>query len=141
MLDRKFILDHLDAVRTNCDNRGVSCELDRLVDLESQRRSKLVEVQELNRQANEVSKSIGKASSPEEREARKEEGRRLREAKDQAQADHDALDVEALSIQKTVPNMAHEAAPIGVDDKANLEVSRGKHDPRRLIFNPKIMLN
>ena len=92
MLDRKYILDHLDAVRTNCSNRGVSCELDRLIELESQRREKLVAVQELNRQANEVSKSIGKASSPEEREQRKEEGRRLREAKDQAQTDHDALD-------------------------------------------------
>ena len=100
MLDRKYILDHLDAVRTNCGNRGVSCELDRLVELESQRREKLVAVQELNRQANEVSKSIGKASSPEEREQRKEEGRRLREAKDKAQTDHDALDAAALTIQK-----------------------------------------
>ncbi len=137
MLDRKFILDHLDAVRTNCDNRGVSCDLDRLVDLESQRRSKLVEVQELNRQANEVSKSIGQASSAEEREERKEEGRRLREAKDQAQADHDALDAQALAIQKTVPNMAHAEAPVGVDDKANLEVRRGKHEPNQLHFQPK----
>jgi seryl-tRNA synthetase len=137
MLDRKFILDHLDAVRTNCDNRGVSCDLDRLVDLESQRRSKLVEVQELNRQANEVSKSIGQASSAEEREERKEEGRRLREAKDQAQADHDALDAQALAIQKTVPNMAHAEAPVGVDDKANLEVRRGKHEPKQFDFQPK----
>ena len=137
MLDRKYILDHLDAVRTNCGNRGVSCELDRLVELESQRREKLVAVQELNRQANEVSKSIGKASLPEEREQRKEEGRRLREAKDQAQTDHDALDAEALTIQKTVPNMAHDAAPVGVDDKANLEVRKGKHAPRALGFKAK----
>ena len=62
----------------------MSCELDRLVELESQRREKLVAVQELNRQANEVSKSIGKAPSPEEREQRKEEGRRVA-AKDKAQ--------------------------------------------------------
>lgn len=137
MLDRKFILDHLDAVRTNCDNRGVACDLDRLVELESQRRSKLVEVQELNRQANEVSKTIGQASSAEEREERKEEGRRLREAKDQAQADHDALDAETLAIQKTVPNMAHAEAPVGVDDKANLEVRRGKHAPQPFDFQPK----
>ena len=37
------------------------------------------EVEELNRKANEVSKSIGKAKDPAEREARKEEGRQLRE--------------------------------------------------------------
>jgi len=36
-----------------------------------------MEVEELNRKANEVSKTIGKAKDPAEREARKEEGRKL----------------------------------------------------------------
>ena len=44
------------------------------------RKAKQAEVETLNRQANEVSKSIGKAKDAAEREARKDEGRRLREA-------------------------------------------------------------
>lgn len=136
MLDRKFILDNLDAVRANCHHRGVKVELDRLVELDGQRKAKAAEVQELNRQANEVSKSIGQAKDAAEREARKEEGRRLREFKDAAQAAHDALEEACLAVQKTIPNMAHPAAPIGGDDQSNLEVLRGKHAVRPLGFKP-----
>ena len=86
MLDRKFIVDNADAVIKNCADRGVQAAVERLVELELLRRDKQKEVEQLNRQANEVSKSIGKAP-PEMREARKEEGRQLREQKDQAQAE------------------------------------------------------
>ena len=44
-----------------------------------QRKAKQTETEELNRKANEVSKSIGQTKDPAEREARKAEGRRLRE--------------------------------------------------------------
>ncbi|HHM12995.1 MAG TPA: serine--tRNA ligase, partial [Planctomycetaceae bacterium] len=88
MLDRKYIVEHAEEVQQNCRRRGVEVDVARLVELEQQRRAKLQEVQELNRRANEVSKSIGKAKDPDEREARKAEGRRLREAKEAAQAEH-----------------------------------------------------
>ena len=61
MLDRKLIVENAALVKQNCLNRGVRADVDRLVELEQQRRNKLAEVQELNRQANEVSKNIGKA--------------------------------------------------------------------------------
>ncbi|MCA9163324.1 MAG: serine--tRNA ligase [Planctomycetales bacterium] len=136
MLDRKFILENAAAVQRNCELRGASADIDRLVESESQRRAKLQEVEELNRQANEVSKSIGKAKDADEREARKEEGRRLREAKDAAQAEHDRLDAEVVAIQRLIPNMTHPDAPIGADDQANLEVRRGKHEPPKFDFKP-----
>ncbi|MCA9227978.1 MAG: serine--tRNA ligase, partial [Planctomycetales bacterium] len=136
MLDRKFILENAEAVKRNCELRGASADIDRLVESESQRRAKLQEVEELNRQANEVSKSIGKAKDADEREARKEEGRRLREAKDAAQAEHDRLDAEVMAIQRLIPNMTHPDAPIGADDQANLEVRRGKHEPPKFDFKP-----
>ena len=69
MLDRKFIVENAAAVKQNCANRGAKADVDRLVELESQRREKLNLVQELNRQANEVAKSIGKAKDAAEREA------------------------------------------------------------------------
>lgn len=134
MLDRKYILQNVEAIKENLVNRGMTADVDRFVELDSERLEKLNEVQELNRRANEVSKSIGKAKDAEEREARKEEGRKLREAKDQAQIRHDELDHEIRDIQLRIPNMAHSAAPIGKDDKANLEISRGKHAPPEFDF-------
>lgn len=136
MLDRKYIVDNQDAVKQNCINRGMKADVDRFIELDAICRAKLNEAQELNRQANEVSKSIGKAKDAEEREARKTKGRELREKKDAAQAEHDSLHAELIAIQRSIPNMAHPDAPVGVDDKANLEISRGKTAIAEFDFQP-----
>ena len=135
MLDRKFILENIAEVKQNCVNRGVTEQVDQLVEWESQRKAIQAETEELNRRANEVSKSIGKAKDAEEREARKNEGRELRAKKDAAQSEVDRLNAEILQLQLALPNMAHADAPVGVDDKANLEIGRGKHEPRAFNFD------
>ena len=40
------------------------------------------------------------------------------------------------AIQRLIPNQSHPAAPIGKDDKANLELRRGKHSPQKFDFQP-----
>lgn len=125
MLDRKFIVENAEQVKENCQNRGVTADVDRLVQLEQERRTKQREVEDLNRSANEVSKSIGKAKDAEQRELRKEEGRKLREQKDEVQRQVDERDQAILGLQAGIPNMSHPEAPIGADDKANLELRRG----------------
>jgi seryl-tRNA synthetase len=136
MLDRKFIVEHVPEILQNCKNRGMSADLERFVELDTLARTKLQDVQELNRKANEVAKSIGQAKDAEEREARKSEGRELRELKDAAQQEHDRLLDELTEIQRSIPNMAHPDAPVGGDDQSNLEIRRGKHAPRTFDFPP-----
>ena len=136
MLDRKYILENVDAVKQNCTNRNVKVDVDRLVELETARRAKLQEVQDLNTASNAESKKIGKAKDEAEREALKVKARELRDQKDVAQGEHDAMDAEVLQIQLAVPNMAHADCPVGVDDKSNLEISRGAHAPREFDFKP-----
>lgn len=126
MLDRKLVIDSVELIKQNCQARGVRVDVDRLVELETLRKTKLAEAQELNRQANEVSKSIGKAQSAEQREQLKEQGRVLREQKDAAQSEHDRLDIQVLELLAHIPNLTHPQAPVGADDNANLEVARGK---------------
>ena len=133
MLDRKYILENAAAVKENCLNRGNDSDIDQLVHLENRRRVKMTESQDFNRQANEKSKLIGKAPA-EEREALKEQARTLREQKDTAQKEHDALDQQILEIQNRIPNMSHPAAPIGIDDKANLELRKSDCQPREFDF-------
>jgi seryl-tRNA synthetase len=136
MLDRKFIVDHADQVKQNCARRNMTVDVERLVKLETERRAKLQEVQELNRRANEVAKSVGKAKDAADRQARVEEGRQLRDAKDAAQAEHDRLDQEIADIQNQIPNMSHPAAPVGTDDASNTEVRRGATEVARTSFRP-----
>jgi len=136
MLDRKFIVDNAALVKENCSRRGSKADVDRFVALEAQRRQKQTTVEDLNRQANEVSKSIGKAADAAEREARKAQGRELREQKDAAQAEVDALAAEMDTIQRAIPNITHPQAPVGADDQANLEVRRGQTPIPKFDFKP-----
>jgi seryl-tRNA synthetase len=136
MLDSKFIVENADLVARNCANRGVTVDVHRFVQLEETRRLHQIQVEELNRKANEVSKSIGKAKDPAEREARKEEGRLLREKTQKVQAELDGLAVELETIHRQIPNLSHPDAPIGVDDKANLEVARGRTPVPSFDFKP-----
>jgi seryl-tRNA synthetase len=135
MLDRKFIVENVSLVKQNCAHRGVTVDIDRLVELETQRRAADQQTQELNRSANEFAQKIGKAK-PEERDALKEQARALRAQKDQSQAACDELEQQILAIQLTIPNLSHPQAPIGSDDKANLELRRGEHAPRKFDFKP-----
>ena len=136
MLDRKYILENVEAVKQNCRHRGVGENVDRLVELESQRRQRLAEAEEFNRQANEVSRKIGPARDHAEREQLKEQGRQLRQQKETAQQQHDTLEQEILSLQKQLPNMAHPEAPVGDDDAANREIARSPREPRNFDFQP-----
>jgi len=136
MLDRKYILDNVEQVKQNCVNRGMKVDVDRFVALETKRKTIQVEAEEVNRNANEVSKSIGKAKDEAERDARKEEGRRLRDQANGLKAELDQIVAEADMIQRTIPNTAHPAAPVGVDDKSNLELFKGKTPVPEFDFEP-----
>src|SRR5437773_1488430 len=125
MLDRKFIVDNAEAVKKNCADRGVQVDVDRFLDLDKQRRDLLPKIEELNRQANDLAKTIGKAKDDAEREAIKAQGRTLREQKTSLEADAEKLTGELDLVQRRIPNMTHPAAPVGKDDHANTEVRQG----------------
>ncbi len=136
MLDRKFVVENLDLVEENCRRRGAKADVRAFAELEAQRKAKQAEVDELNRQANAVSKSIGKAKDAEEREARKNEGRALREQTTAAAAELEQIAAEADAILRTMPNLSHPDAPVGETDESNLELRRGKHEPPKFDFKP-----
>src|SRR5207253_10908327 len=108
-------------------------DIARFVELESQRRKLQADIEELSRQANLVSKSIGQAKSDAERDARKDEGRRLRELKDGKQAEIERLSAEANFIHNAIPNLTHPEAPVGGPD-ASKDLRHGEIDVRRQSF-------
>jgi len=136
MLDRRFIVDNVELVQRNTASRGSKADVARFVAIEAMRKAKQAETEELNRKANEVSKSIGQTKDPAEREARKAEGRRLREQTTVAEAELAKLAEEADTILRAIPNLTHPSAPIGADDQANLELRRGKTELPQFNFKP-----
>ena len=136
MLDRKYILDRLELVKQNCANRGAKTDVDRFAALETERKALLTQVEDLNRRANEVSKTIGKAKDAAEREARKEEGRRLREQTAETKTRLDTVAAETDALQRTIPNMTHPDAPVGPGEQANVVVAHGRTPVPKLDFQP-----
>jgi seryl-tRNA synthetase len=135
MLDRKFIVDNVELVKQNCKNRNATADVDRFVELEGQRRTLQTQLDEANRKANETAKSIGKAPQ-EQRESLKEEGRRIREEAAGIQRKLDETSAESETILRAIPNLSHPSAPVGEDDKGNLELFRGKTPLPQFDFKP-----
>jgi seryl-tRNA synthetase len=135
MLDRKFVVENAELVKKNCANRGAKADVDRVVALAGDLRSQQSNIDALNQQANAVSKTIGQAKDPAERDARKEDGRKLR---DQVTAATEALKVvtdEIDTLLRTIPNLTHPDAPIGGEDAAR-EVRLGKTPIPTFGFKP-----
>ena len=126
MLDRKFIVDNVAAVKKNCADRHVEVNVERLVELEMTRREKQRELEKLNQESNVLAKAIGKCATNEEREAKKEEGRVCREKITSISQEIKDLETEILALQAGIPNMTHPDAPIGVDDASNKPIGYGK---------------
>jgi seryl-tRNA synthetase len=136
MLDRKFVLENVRQVQENCINRNVQVDLDGFVQREEERKALQTQLEELKRRANVVSKSIAQAADDAQREARKEEGRLLRAETAELQARVDQLGAQSDALLRLIPNLSHPAAPVGVDDQANLELFRGKTPLPQFDFSP-----
>lgn len=136
MLDRKYVAENAEAVKENCASRGIQIDVDRFVSLESQRKAKQTEVEELRRQANQVSKSIGKAKDEAQHEQRKAEGRRLRAATAAVEAELERFLTEADQILRAIPNLTHPDAPLGHDPRANRVIREGRAPRPDFDFKP-----
>ena len=135
MLDRKFILQNADDVRSNCEKRGVDVDINRIIELDGQRLAALQLAEDLNRQANETSKQIPKAADQESRQVLIEKGRELRQQKDAAQQEQDHLDQEINELISVIPNMTHPDVPAGGEEDA-VEIAFGKQAVPAFDFQP-----
>jgi seryl-tRNA synthetase len=135
VLDRRYVADNIDLVSANCTLRGVTADIARFAELDKLRRQFQADVDKLNQEAGAISRSIGKAADDAERDARKAEGRRLREEVSALEAKANDITAEADAILRMIPNLTHPAAPIGGEDAA-VEIRRGATPVRQFDFQP-----
>ena len=135
MLDRRFVADNVDLVTANCRQRGSSADVGRFAELDRLRRQMQADVDRLNHEAGLVSKSIAKAADAAEREARKAEGRRLREEVTAIDGRLAEIAGESEEILRAIPNLTHPDAPLGGEDAA-VEVRRGATPIPTFDFKP-----
>lgn len=109
MIDIDYIRQHTQQVKDNCANRNVAVDIDRILELDQDRRAKIVQIEELRALRNQGSK--GKPSA--------EDIEKLRTTGDAiTQGEHELAQIESQyhDLLMQVPNLTHPASPIGGED-------------------------
>jgi len=138
MLDIRLIRNELETVREALTRRNESPEsLERLVQLDEERRRSIVEVEELKRQRNVVSQEINVAKragqdAEEKIVAMRGVSDRVKELDERVRT----LDEEIDATLAALPNLPDVSVPVGKDESENVIV-RTEGEPRELGFTPK----
>lgn len=124
MLDIKYIRDNLAAVKANIRNRGLSADPDKAIRLQEERNALLHQLDNQRQARNENAKKMRGPMDKAARQALIAEGRDLKEAIAGDEARLAAVEAGLRLELERIPNMAHPDAPIGREEKDNLEISR-----------------
>ncbi len=135
MLDIKFIRENLEAVRENCANRNVDVDLDRLVALDEERRSRIQSAEEIRREQNETAQAMKGKLPDAERAALIARGKELKERAQEADEALRAAQGELDELLRRVPNTTHPDAPISKGEEGNRELRRFG-EPTQFDFQP-----
>jgi seryl-tRNA synthetase len=130
MLDAQFIRDNLAAVKTNCQNRNVKAEVDRVVQLDDERKRLIQETQALQQRANAVAKLTGPEKDKDRKQTLIQEGRTLREQVAAGEARIKQVEEELRAVLTTIPNMSHPDAPVGTTALDNKVIRRWGEPPK-----------
>ncbi len=136
MLDAAFIREHLQAVKTNCENRGVAVDVDKIVQLDDQRKAFISNTQVVQQRQNELSKLIPQTKDKAAKDGLIVEGKSLREQVGQLETQVKQTEADLKLALLQVPNMTHPDAPVGKTPADN-KVIKKWGEPTKFDFVPK----
>lgn len=137
MLDAAFIRDHLEAVKANCTNRLVKADVERVVQLDDERRKYQRQFDELKAQQNQLTEQIKLAGKDKEkREALVTQSRGMKPQLEEIELNLKRIEDELRAVLVTIPNMTHPAAPVGTSSNDNKVISTFG-TPTQFTFKPK----
>lgn len=118
----------------NIADRFVEADAQAVASLYS-KRNELVTSLQLLQQKRNVNAAAMKGADAAGRETLVEEGKKLKDEITAAEAELAVVEKDLLAQAKKIPNMAHPEAPVGREDKDNLEVKR-VGQPTKFNFEP-----
>jgi len=136
MLDMKFIRDNVDLVKAAVTNKNDKADIDKIIELDDERKQVIARAQTLKEQRNSVSEEIAKVKkSGGDASETIAEMRRVSE-------EISGLDEELRNVENAlrdhliwVPNIPHESVPIGPDESFNQDI-RSWGDKPEFDFEP-----
>ncbi|MBJ6746291.1 serine--tRNA ligase [Streptococcus sp. 121] len=138
MLDLKQVRNDFAAAQAKLATRGVDAAiLDKMKELDEQRRELLVQVEEEKAKRNTVSAEIAQAKRNNENADDKIAAMQALSAEiKELDARLATIDQELQDILVTLPNLPHESVPVGEDEEDNVEIRRWGQVPE-FDFEPK----
>jgi len=127
MLDLKFIRENIDLVRQAVDSRQDTAPLDEILQLDLERRQKVLEL--------EGFRHVRKEAAQERKAEAITEGRSLRSKIKALEEEVRSLDKQLEELLLQVPNIPHPSVPPGKDESDN-PIVRSWGEPRRFDFPP-----
>ena len=131
MLDIKFIRDNAELVKKGVLLKGEKCDVERLLELDSQRRQFIYDVEQLKKERNENSKKVADLKKE------KKDAADLIERTKQISSEIKDLDEKLGELQieikyemDRIPNMPHPSTPEGRDSEDNVEVKTWGEIPK-----------
>ncbi len=115
MLDIKYIREHAEEVKKNCEVRNMKVDIDRLISLDDERKNLQQQIDDFKAVRNKTSK--GKPSD-EDIKAMKELGEKI----SNLEGAYKTIEPEYLDHLLAVPNLTHPDAPVGKNEQENVVV-------------------
>ena len=133
MLDIQFIRDNPDLVAEKSQQKGYNVDIRHLLELDTERRTRLTSVEELRARRNALSSEM-KGGKPSDEQL--EQGRQLKEEISRLESELTPLEEEYENLLKQVPNMPLDDVPVGATEDENV-VAKKVGEPIDFDFTPK----
>jgi len=119
MIDITFIRDNAELVTTAAKNKNVSIDIDRLLELDEQRRGQIAGIEDVRAKRNELSANTkGQRPSDDQIAA----GAKLKEELTKLEANFAAVDAEYQNLLLAVPNIPTSDTPVGKSEDDNVVI-------------------
>ncbi len=137
MLDIRWIRSNIEETKRFLANRNNDMNIDALLSLDTEKRSLLVESEELKAKRNEGSRKVSQAKAAgEDASGLMEEMRLVGERVKTIDARITEIDATLDDLLLRVPNRPHETCPVGRDENDNVEIRKWGEVPT-FPFEPK----
>ena len=139
MFDIKWIRDNPKEFDAGLAKRDLEAKAQTLIDLDTERREHVAQLQDMQNRRNAASKEIGRAKGADDEQKAKTLMGEIAGLKADIQTGEErerSLDAGIEAALSTIPNLPHDDVPEGMDETENQELRR-EGDIKRFDFEPK----
>jgi len=133
MLDIQFIRDNSEKAKQAAKNKGINVDVDKLLELDEQRRKLITESESIRSERNEIAASM-KGQKPSDDQIQK--AKKLKDDLQEIEERLEPVDEEFNSLLYKVPNIPSDDTPIGDSEDENI-ILRTWGDKPEFDFEPK----